>query len=141
MQGGEENMTDKQEIVCSDCAYPFVSPEERCPHCGSLNKTINISLDVPISPKVMVTGKVKDKDHPSKKNPRVEFMTGDELRKIDNTWIKKQRHIDKDRDEYLEKVVDPETGEIIHECHEPLSQHKGHGLAKKEIAKQKDAKK
>ena len=38
--------------------------------------------------------------------------------------------VDKERDSYLETVVDPETKEIIHKCVEPLSQHRGHGSAK-----------
>jgi hypothetical protein len=133
-------MKDKQEIVCTDCGHPFVSAEEKCQNCGSPNKTIKISLDVPSLPKLMLKGKVKDKTRPAKENPRVKFMTGDELRKIDGKWMKKQRHIDADRDEYFEKVVDPETGEIIHECQEPLHQHPGHGSAKKRIVKQKDVK-
>lgn len=31
---------------------------------------------------------------------------------------------------YSEKVTDTETGEVIHECNEPLDQHQGHGAAK-----------
>jgi hypothetical protein len=58
-------------------------------------------------------------------------MQGDEQRQIDGKWLKKRRHIGKDRDEYFEKVVNPETGEIIRECQEPLHQHRDHGSAKK----------
>jgi hypothetical protein len=32
---------------------------------------------------------------------------------------------------YTEVVKDPETGEIVHEVEEPLSEHRGHGSAKK----------
>ena len=135
-------MKDKQAVVCSDCGHPFISAEERCQNCGSLNKTINISCDVPPIPKVMLKGNVKDKALSSKDNPRVRFMTGDELSKNDGKWFKKQRYIDANQDEYFEKIVDPETGEIIHQCQEPLHQHIGHGSAKKEFVKQfKDAKK
>ena len=38
--------------------------------------------------------------------------------------------IDRDNDWYSETVTDYETGEIVHECKEPLSQHQGHGSAK-----------
>lgn len=31
---------------------------------------------------------------------------------------------------YSEKITDPETGEVLHERHEPLDQHQGHGSAK-----------
>jgi hypothetical protein len=42
----------------------------------------------------------------------------------------KYRRIDRDNDRYDEVVIDPETGEIVHESHEPLSEHWGHGSAK-----------
>ncbi len=42
----------------------------------------------------------------------------------------KYRRIDRDNDRYDEVVIDPETGEIVYECHEPLSEHWGHGSAK-----------
>ena len=38
---------------------------------------------------------------------------------------------DRDTDEYVERVTDIETGQVIHECVEPFSQHVGHGSAKK----------
>jgi hypothetical protein len=31
----------------------------------------------------------------------------------------------------LEHIVNPNTGEVIHHCEEPLSQHQGHGSAKR----------
>jgi hypothetical protein len=31
---------------------------------------------------------------------------------------------------YSEKVIDADTGEVIHECNEPFDQHQGHGSAK-----------
>jgi len=42
-----------------------------------------------------------------------------------------ERLIDRENDWYAETVTDPETGEIVHECKEPLSEHQGHGAAKK----------
>ena len=38
-----------------------------------------------------------------------------------------ERVIDRDNDQYFERVTDYETGEVIHHCKEPLSQHLGHG--------------
>lgn len=66
-------MTGKQSVLCSDCGHPFVSVEEKCQNCGSLNKTINISLNLPPLPKMMLKGNVKDKNFPAKNNPRVSF--------------------------------------------------------------------
>jgi hypothetical protein len=38
--------------------------------------------------------------------------------------------IDRDNNRYFEMVTDYESGEIIHHCEEPLSEHQGHGSAK-----------
>ncbi|GGC77821.1 hypothetical protein GCM10011382_04710 [Vreelandella lutescens] len=73
---------------------------------------------------------MKDKNFNSKKNPRYEFFEGDDLRKSDGKWMQKSRVIDKSKDKYVEKVIDPETGEVVHLCKEPLSKHFGHGSAK-----------
>jgi hypothetical protein len=42
-----------------------------------------------------------------------------------------ERVIDRDNDRYFERVTDYETGEVIHLREEPLSEHRGHGSAKK----------
>ncbi len=42
----------------------------------------------------------------------------------------KKRIIDRENNWYEEVVVDEETGEVVHENSEPLSDHKGHGSAK-----------
>ena len=38
--------------------------------------------------------------------------------------------IDRENDQYQEVVTDPSTGEAVHRCEEPLSQHTGHGDAR-----------
>ena len=41
-----------------------------------------------------------------------------------------ERVLDRKADRYFEKVTILETGEIVHLCDEPLSQHRGHGSDK-----------
>lgn len=41
------------------------------------------------------------------------------------------RLIDRENNLYHEKVISIDTGEIVHECKEKLSDHSGHGSAKK----------
>ena len=53
--------------------------------------------------------------------------------------IQKERLIDRKSDRYKELVKDLETGEVIHETDEPLSQHTGHGSAKRPQASCGDA--
>jgi hypothetical protein len=78
----------------------------------------------------MLKGKVKDTTVPSKRNPRIQFMDGDEIRKSDGKWMEKHRLVDRDKDLYRERVVDSLNGEVVHECDEPLTSHTGHGSAK-----------
>lgn len=46
-------------------------------------------------------------------------------------WMHRERHLDKERDRYTEVITDPSNGQIIHEVDEHLTQHQGHGDAKK----------
>ncbi len=60
-----------------------------------------------------------------------ETMRGDEFYRDQGKWVLKERMLDWKNDRYREVVTDPETGAIIHECSEPLSEHRGHGSAKR----------
>lgn len=126
------------KIECSDCgeALPqeWIGSKERgsCHNCGSNLKTIslNITEEVGVDIKDALTGKVKDLNYNSKKNPRYEFFEGHDVRRSDGKWMKKSRVLDKYNDKYLEVVIDPDTDEIVHYCEEPLSKHFDHGSAK-----------
>jgi hypothetical protein len=75
------------------------------------------------------------------KNPEgktlAEGVSGDDLHRKSGKWIKKERLIDRTKDQYKEVVTDPETGGVVHHCDEPLSQHRGHESAKKKKKKKK----
>jgi hypothetical protein len=59
-----------------------------------------------------------------------EEVTGDDLYRKTNKWNKLTRVLHHENDLYIEVITDPETGDVIHCCMEPLSGHKGHGSAK-----------
>ncbi len=125
-------------IECADCGAKlpdeWISSKSKgaCPKCGSNQKTIHLNIveEAAVDIRESLTGKVKDVNFNSKKNPRYEFFEGDDLRKSDGKWMSKSRVIDKYNDKYLEKVTDPETGDVVHHCEEPLSDHFGHGSDK-----------
>lgn len=108
---------------------PSLQPEERtpCPSCGAIIRAMQVS----ISERVVIRGKlgVKGKRNDSKK-PYVESVSGDDFHRKTGKWMKLSRLIDRENDHYREEVKDPCTGEVIHHCEEPLSDHKGHGSAK-----------
>ncbi len=126
------------KIECTNCGQrlpdEWISSEDKCvcPKCGSNQKKIHLDIDeeAGINIHESLTGKVKDKNFNSKKNPRYKFFEGDDLRKSDGKWMKKSQIIDRYNDSYLEKVTDPDTGDTVHYCDEPLSDHFGHGSDK-----------
>jgi hypothetical protein len=74
---------------------------------------------------------------PGKKKPFVEEMSMPEYSYSKGKIVHKYRLIDRDNDKYAEKVSDYQSGEIIHQCEEPLTEHFGHGSAKHKIYKEK----
>lgn len=131
-------MQQRSKIECYDCGEEL--PDEwiasdannQCPNCGSCKQKIELDFFEEISVEVHDTfrGKEKDPSLPSKKKLRKDIITGDDIRKRDGKWMRKERIIDRDNDYYKEKVVDPETGDVVHECEEKLSDHLGHGSNK-----------
>lgn len=96
--------------------------------CGSLLR--HHTLSVHDSAESHETSRFRAK-RPSQKKPFLEGVRGDDLHRDSGLWMRLQRTIDRDNDWYEEKVVNPETGEVVHQCAEPLSAHRGHGSAKR----------
>lgn len=67
---------------------------------------------------------------PGVKKPLSEQKHGDSLSTKLGRWMRRSRVVDRENDRYTETVVDPKTGEMVHHCDEPLSEHRGHGSAK-----------
>ena len=65
-----------------------------------------------------------------KKKPSIEQVQGDDFHRDSGKWTHLSRIIDKENKIYHEVFTDKETGEVLHECKEPLSKHQGHGDAK-----------
>lgn len=131
---------NSRKIICTNCGADTGEIEgqansnpQPCPHCGSMEKTILVKIEEEVQAKESLRGKVKDDNYRSKDKTRRDFFHGDDLHKESGKWYKKERIIDKDNDYYKEVVTDPETGEVIHECEEPLSVHRDHGYAKNKI--------
>ena len=80
---------------------------------------------------ISIFGKLKLKGKaPGEKRPFIEQVTGDDLHRKSGLWMKMLRMIDRRNNKYHEKITNPKTGEVVHECEEPLSAHTGHGNAK-----------
>ncbi|MDO8891950.1 MAG: hypothetical protein Q7V00_08925 [Sulfurimicrobium sp.] len=67
---------------------------------------------------------------PGVKKPIAEGRYEPSVQRATGITMRLERFLDRLRDLYKEKITNPTTGEVIHECEEPLSKHQGHGSAK-----------
>jgi len=113
--------------------------DQPCPECGSNSLRVSLYFTDTMVLRDWVEGKVKDSNSKSKR-PIREFRKGSEPQKgRPGAWAHVYRNIDREHDTYDEKVVDEETGQVLHECHGRLSDHRGHGSAKRKIGKDEEA--
>lgn len=125
--------TQSNSVECSDCgAVIDVSGDTAdhrvpCAKCGGVKRTIHDSVDERV---VVRDGFEVKARRAGEKKPYVEDRgIPSHSHRLDKV-VHHQRLIDRDKDIYRETVTDYESGEIIHHCEEPLSQHRGHGSAK-----------
>ncbi|MBL8124194.1 MAG: zinc ribbon domain-containing protein [Blastocatellia bacterium] len=122
-------------MYCQDCGTEIfesagLAVEDRspCPNCGSKARAFHVTISDTIAIYEMLGIKGK---RPGQKRPFTEQKVGDDLHRKTGLWMKLKRIIDRDNDAYQETVSDPRTGQVVHHTDEPLSQHRGHGSAKR----------
>jgi hypothetical protein len=121
---------DSIAIFCRDCKAqleenPHSPTTERhpCPRCGSLAQLV----DMHMSSEVHVRTQIKTKARRGGRGkPFFEETMGADLFRKTGRWMRLHRIIDRAKDRYHERVTDPSTGEVVHECDERLSSHTGH---------------
>ena len=97
----------------------------RCEKCGWLHRSGDACGKY-----VLTDVTAKDMSLCSSDRLRYHLRQRVEICKNSGQSVRVQRLIDKNSDVYFERVTDLETGQVIHECSEPLSQHRGRGTAK-----------
>ena len=128
-------MSVESAVKCGICGEELKEPtnltvEKRipCPKCGSLIRSYSVAIHDTIRLRDTIGMKAKKG---GKGKPFIETTTGDDLHRKTGKWNYIERIVDRENNLYSEIITDPETGKIIHQCHERLSEHKGHGSAKK----------
>lgn len=122
-----------ESVKCSDCGTVYSDAQSKCPQCGSIHRIVEISLEPVAIELRMKVEQVQGKNPhlPSRKKKRWEVIDKDTIQRGDGkTRVHHFQYKDRDLDIYEETVTDLETGEIIHACKEPLSEHIGHGSDK-----------
>jgi predicted RNA-binding Zn-ribbon protein involved in translation (DUF1610 family) len=100
-----------------------------CPNCGNRNFTCNIEVTQTFLPNGTIKLQQKDPLRRSSEKVRREHFLGMNA-SADGQLKIKERLWGKDSDVYYEYVKDPKTGEVVHICHEKLTEHRGRGSAK-----------
>ena len=123
-------------VQCGICGAeleesPHADPTTRkpCPACGSLARRFGVLAES----RAVIRSKLGYKArHAGGGKPFVEGLQGADLHRKTGVWMHLTRIIDRARNWYHERVVNPKTGEVVHECSEALTEHRGHGAARKE---------
>ncbi len=100
-----------------------------CTACGATARRFTECVEDSVVAYSSLRGKARCPSLPSAKKLRWDSFSGYEMSVSLGRMVKVERTIDKDRDWYSERVTDPVSGEVIHECHEALSAHINRGSA------------
>ena len=121
---------EKVEFFCTDCKAVLEDETTKCNSCGSDKRTIRLVIEDEI--KLYDQIKLKSKGKRGGRKIFQEHIDGYESSANGNI-VTKIRTIDNLNDVYFEEVKDLD-GNVIHKSQEKLSEHKGHGSAKKKKA-------
>jgi hypothetical protein len=102
-----------------------------CAECGSLARVRGCEPGM-----VIASGqagiKIKGRHgQPGEVKPFIEVKLADEVYRKTGERTHREKIEDRENDRYQENVVSQATGAVLHECDEPLSDHQGHGSARK----------
>jgi predicted RNA-binding Zn-ribbon protein involved in translation (DUF1610 family) len=134
---------DPKYVRCASCGHVLEDQDadaaeirHPCPQCGSTARQIDVRISDEISGSDPVNARGgRQRNEPGgRKRPYVEAVFGKRELTFSTGRVSTRTKVENRRDDlYSEVVADAETGEIIHECREPLSQHRGHGDARKPV--------
>lgn len=132
-------MSENRQILCGDCDALIGILEGdappnglRCSACGSERLTVLITVGDECKTREQVDLAVRSGGGGK---PVRKVRSGDSYSHARQKWVELHRDVNRLEDRYSEVVSDPQTGEVIHKCDEPLSEHQGHGSAKERTPK------
>lgn len=117
-----------RKIVCTCCNQELDNEIERCPNCGKHEISVHLFVSDELKIDESIRGKLKQD---GKKRPTKEFRYGADYSRNLQKNVDRTMNVDRENGKYYEKVVNRESGEVIHECSEDLKDHFGHGVTVK----------
>ena len=122
-------------IFCGNCgaqlkealASDKASARTRCAFCGSTKRIYHEFVAETIDVRDGTAFKVKH----GQRKAHYEAKSMPDFSVCYNKLVHRETIIDRENDRYVERVTDYESGNVIHQCDEPLSKHIGHGAARR----------
>jgi len=128
-------METNTEVACGRCGVSLdedasLLPEQRppCPACGSIARSFYKAITATEEVRAGEGYKVREADTT---RPFIEGYDRPSLSRKTGRWMWKEMRIDRRNNRYQDRVTDPETGEVVHEEDEPLTDHHQRGSAKR----------
>ena len=125
-----------QRVRCGNCGRELDEPpstpvaeRQPCPECGSTVRRAEVGISSStVTARSTLSFKAR---RAGRGRPFTEGKVADDLHRKSGRWLRLERIIDRARDWYREIISDRQTGEVIHHVEEPLSEHTGHGAARR----------
>jgi hypothetical protein len=121
-------------VSCSRCGASVpelgrIDDQKPCPSCGSTAQTFAVTLTDKAEVHDSLGTKARHGDI-GKVKPHRETFTGFDYHRDSKEWRQVSRVVDREGDRYTERIVDA-AGNVVRDVDEPLSEHRGHGTAKR----------
>jgi len=101
-----------------------------CSECGSMAQQVRILVEDTVTFRSEIRLAARE-GAPGEVAPHLLFRSGDSWSYRLGRWLQRTMRIDRKADRYEETVTDPQTGDVVHHDSGPLSEHRGHGGARK----------
>lgn len=117
-------------VLSDDNPFQAIKPPDTCPECGASNWLLRVGFGDSVTARDEMTykgfGPHKDKERTKILSGKVVTEVFRKTGRLHNVT----RQIDRRNNQYDETISDAETGEVVREVHEPLSEHRGRGSAR-----------
>lgn len=124
-----------QQVECAECGHVFADAVEAtrlvdrptCPICGATARKGSILAQsvIQVTSDTKFVGRSSGGGRPFVKG----WLKREWFHRLDR-WHRVERIVNRRDDTCDEVITDAETGDVVHECHEPMSEHRGHGSAR-----------
>lgn len=128
-------MSSEFQNTCGNCGAQIdesphapTSEKQPCPSCGSRSRAFKGAFTATATGQASMRFKAK---RPGYKKPIYEGRYEPSVQRTTGIMMRLERFFDRINDWYRERISNSKTGEVVHSCEEPLSEHQGHGSAKK----------